>query len=578
MVPRVIPWTTSSSNPLIPRNLPPAGAARLLLTAACLALSACDRDPPARPDQVTFAEVAEVSGVRFTHQNGATGNRFLAETTVGGAAWIDFDADGFQDIYLVSGNEHPDVGGKGSTGNRLYRNLGGGAFSDVTAATGAACGLYGSGVAVGDLDNDGFPDLYVTNLGDNVLFHNEQGRRFEDVTARARVPGGKWSTSAAFLDQDLDGDLDLYVCRYVDYDPAKKCKTGGTPTYCSPHEFPGLPDVLYKNRGDGTFDDISKAAGIAVAGPESGKSLGVVVLDHDEDGDQDVYVACDQVPNLLFRNDRNDHFTEVGLLANVAFSADGASQAGMGVDAGDVDLDGREDIVVTNFSDEPNALYHNDGGGFFTEASRRFDLAGLTLERLGFGILLSDLDRDGDLDLYIANGHVQDNIGVLRPGRSFAQQDQFLESEGGRKFSDVSARSGAWFQLATVSRSAASADYDEDGDEDLLVLSTAGPVALLRNDGPPAHWIAFRLVGTTSNRDGYGTRVTVHVRRGAETWRRVGVCRAARSYASSCDPRVRFGLGRLPVKVERVDLEWPSGKRQTLAEPVLDRVHEVKEP
>lgn len=539
-------------------------------------LAGCQPRPTSRG--ILFVEVTEAAGVGFAHQNGATGKRFLPETTVGGAAWIDFDSDGFFDLYLLSGNEHPDVGGPGKASNRLFRNLGDGRFADVTDASGVACHAYGSGVAVGDYDNDGLSDLYATCYGDNFLYHNEPGGRFKDVTAHAGVRGGRWSTSAAFLDYDLDGDLDLYVCRYVDYDPTKTCRTGDLSTYCSPHEFPGLPDILYQNRGDGTFGDVSQSAGVAVAGPTSGKSLGVIVLDYDDDGDPDIYVACDQVPNLLFRNERNGRFTEVGLIANVAYSSEGASQAGMGIDAGDIDLDGREDIVVTNFSDEPNALYHNDGGGFFSEASRRFDLAGITLERLGFGVLLFDADRDGDLDLYVANGHVQDNVAALRPGHTFAQADQILENESGKRFVDISPASGEWFGRATVSRSVASCDFDEDGDEDLVVLSTADRAVLLRNDSPASHWIAFKLRGTRSNRDGFGARVTVTVKHGIETARRVFECRSARSYAAACDPRVRCGLGREAVMVEKVEIRWPSGVLQAIQAPAIDRVHQVIEP
>jgi hypothetical protein len=391
------------------------------------------------------------------------------------------------------------------------------------------------------------------------------------------VAGGGWSTSAAFLDYDADGLLDLYVCRYVDYDPARRCEDAGRHTYCSPREFPGVPDLLFRNRGDGTFEDVSRAAGIAIAGPAAGKSLGVVVLDFDDDGDSDIYVACDQVPNLLFRNDGGGAFKEVGLLANVAYSEEGESQAGMGVDAGDIDLDGRPDIVVTNFADERNALYRNEGGGFFAERSAAFGLGGPSLVPLGFGVLLIDHDLDSDLDLYVANGHVQDNIAELRPGRTFAQTHQLLDNREGAQFVDVSATAGAWFRQATVGRAAASADADNDGDEDIVVLNNGGRPALLRNDARGSHWIAFRLRGTRSNRDGYGARVVVSARRDAAAFTRVLECRSARSYASACDPRVRLGLGRGAVAVERVEIRWPSGAVQTLLRPAIDRVHEVVE-
>jgi hypothetical protein len=501
----------------------------------------------------------------------------MPETVIGGAGWIDFDGDRLYDLYFVNGNLHSDRGGQGEAADKLYRNLGGGRFRDVTAAAGVGDRGYGCGLAVGDYDNDGLSDLYVTNLGPNVLYHNQGQGHFRDATGEAGVGGGGWSTSAAFLDYDLDGSLDLYVCRYVDFDPAHECRQAGLPVYCSPHEFSGVPDILYRNQRDGSFEDVSVRAGVAVAGPSAGKSLGVVVLDYDDDGDPDIYVACDQVPGLLFRNNGNGTFTEVGLAANVAYSEEGTSTAGMGVDAGDVDLDGREDIVVTNFSDERNSLYLNQGSGFFIDAGKRFGLGGPTLSRLGFGVIFLDYDFDSDLDLYFANGHVQDNVAVFRPDLTFGEPDQLLENEGGRRFKDVSAVAGEWFSRATVSRAAASCDFDNDGDDDLVIVSSGARATLLRNDTPAGHWIAFDLRGTRSNRDGYGARVTVTARRAGGVFQRVFERRSARSYASACDPRVRVGLGKEPTQVEKVEIRWPSGERQILTSPSIDRLHSVTE-
>ena len=526
-----------------------------------------------------FVDITNGSGISFHHTNGATGKRFMPETTVGGAAWIDCDGDGRLDLYLVNGNEHPDVGGPGGVGNVLYRNLGDGRFEDVTAAAGVGDRGYGSGAAVGDFDNDGRSDLYVTNFGVNVLYRNLGDGRFEDVTGTAAVEAPEWSSSATFVDVDGDGLLDLYVCNYVDYDPGKVCtsRAGRTRTYCSPREFPGVPDRLYRNLGGGRFEDVSQRSGIAVGGPAAGKSLGVVALDHDDDGDQDIYVASDQTPNLLFRNDGTGRFQEIGLLADVAYSREGISQAGMGVDVGDIDLDGRPDLVVTNFTDERNAYYRNEGGGLFREVSESTGLGGVSMEMLGFGIVLLDHDLDGDLDLYVGNGHVLDNAAEIREGQTFAQRDQLLQNVDGERFRDVSGASGAWFDRATVSRAVASADIDDDGDEDLIVVSTGGPVALLRNDHAGAHWIALRLEGRDSNRDGYGARVVFTIRRGDQETARVFECRAGRSYASSCDPRVRVGLGTGDVDVSRVDISWPSGRVQTLERPRIDRTHRVVE-
>ena len=537
--------------------------------------------------RLEFLDIAASAGVVFVHENGARGRRHMPETTVGGAGWIDADGDRRLDLYLVNGNEHSDRGGAGRVGNRLYRNLGAGRFEDVTEYAGVGDRGYGVGLAVGDYDNDGRSDLYVTNLGANVLYHNEGEGRFRDVTGEAGVGGGEWSSSAAFFDADGDGRLDLWVCNYVDYDPTRRCETQGRHSYCSPRTFSGVADRLYRNLGDGRFEDVSEAAGIAIAGAKAGKSLGVIVFDPDRDGDQDIYIACDQVPNLLFRNQGNMRFEEVGNLANVAYSADGLSQAGMGVDAGDIDLDGREDLVVTNFADESNAYYRSEGD-FFEEVSQRSGLSAATLPMLGFGIVLFDADLDSDLDVYVGNGHVLDNASELRASDRFAQSDQLLENLDGERFRDVSASSGDWFQRALVSRSVATADFDEDGDEDLVVSSCAGPVALLRNESSGAYWIAFDLEGRASNRDGYGARLEITFTRRGRREVRVATCRSARSFASACDPRLRFGLGRrapsteAPDKeaprVERVEISWPSGRVQELLAPQIDRVHLVVEP
>ncbi|HLU48233.1 MAG TPA: CRTAC1 family protein, partial [Planctomycetota bacterium] len=357
-------------------------------------------------------------------------------------------------------------------------------------------------------------------------------------------------------------------------------RIGRHPSYCSPGEFPGAPDRLYRNLGDGRFEDVSEKAGVAIAGPDAGKSLGVIAFDSEDDGDIDLFVACDQVPNLFFRNDGRGKFREDALIAGLAYSDAGISQAGMGVDAGDIDLDGRQDLVVTNFSDETNAVYLAEPGGRFREASKALGVAGPSLVPLGFGVVLWDFDRDSDLDIYVANGHVQDNIATIRPGMTFAQPDLLLENRDGREFAPVTAASaGAWLERALVGRAVATGDYDNDGDEDLLVVHASGPVALLRNDAAPdARWIAFRLRGTRSNRDGYGAVLRTTFVRAASRSTRVAECRAGRSYTASSDPRVRFGLGRGEVAVERVEIRWPSGIVQTIDRPEIDRVHDVVEP
>jgi hypothetical protein len=562
-----------------------AGKGRLLLLGLSLGVCSCTPDGGERRSAlpaIRFREVATEAGLGgFQHETGARGQRRLPEVTIGGAGWIDADGDGLLDLFLANGNLHSARGGEGeaATCSRLYRNLGGGRFADATEASGLGDRGYACGVAVGDYDNDGDSDLYLTRLGSNVLYRNEGGGRFADVTAAAGVAAGGWSASAAFVDVDQDGLLDLYVCRYLDYDPERACQTAGRPVYCSPKEFSGLPDRLYRNRGDGSFEDLSARAGVGIAGPAEGKSLGVVAFDFDVDGDQDLYVACDQVPNLLFENQGGGRFREVGLLANAAYSESGQSQAGMGVDAADLDLDGREDLVVTNFALEYNTFYRNLGDGTFADLSTRVGLAALSVERLGFGVALFDPDLDGDLDLAFANGHVTDNIAELQPSMSFRQRAQLIESLEGKAFRDASSDAGGWFSRPVLGRALATADFDEDGDEDFVMVDAGGKACLLRNDSVGrGRWIALKLVGRRSNRDGYGARAALQARRGAVSFSRVVSCRSARSYLAACDPRLRFGLGPEPVEVESIEIRWPSGVSQTLARPAIDRVHRVEEP
>jgi hypothetical protein len=562
-------------------------AAVVIAAVAVIGLRRQTRTPaPARIANLPprFTDVTIAAELSFEHENGARGQRAMPEIMCGGAAWLDHDGDGRMDAYLVNGNL---LGGDGEARNRLFRNLGDGKFEDVTDAAGVGDRGFGCGVAVGDYDNDGRSDLYVTNFGTNVLYHNEGDGKFQDVTTASGVAGEGWSTSAAFSDFDSDGFLDLYVCQYVVYDPEKTCSylesgvdKDHVPTsltaYCSPREFDGAPDRLYRNRGDGTFEDISDRAGVAVAGTDEGKSLGVVVFDHDLDGDQDIYVAADQAPNLLFSNRGDATFEEVGLIANVAYAIDGQAQAGMGVDAGDVDLDGDTDIIVTNFSNEWNTLYLNNGKGLFNDESRPRGLAESTFPLLGFGILLTDFDLDSDLDVFVGNGHVIDNVERIYSEMRFRQPDQLLENQDGR-FVDISDGAGAWFHTRSLTRAAASCDYDGDGDEDLLVVDSGARAVLLRNETRGAHWIAFLLEGSQSCRDAYGATLVINFRDARGAAQRRFECRSARSYQSACDQRITIGLGRTEVRVDVVDIRWPSGIRQQLRDLEIDRVHRVQE-
>ena len=563
------------------RRRPHASFRRLPIYAVCLALLGCFTR--SRDDAYAFIDVARESGLDFVHENGARGDRRMTETVIGGLAWLDFDRDGWPDLYCVNGQKPG--GPSPEVTNRLYRNLGDGRFADVTAKAGGGDTGLGNGATVGDIDNDGWPDLFVANYGRDTLYRNERGR-LVDITEASGVGGTGWSSSAAFLDYDGDGFLDLYVCRYVDYDASKTCRRQGKPAYCSPKEFSGLPDRLFRNLGDGTFEDVSEAAGVAVAGLHDGKSLGVVVWDYDDDGHQDLYVACDQVRNLLFRN-RGDGsgFQEVGLRANVAYSAEGQSQAGMGVDCGDVDLDGDFDFIVTNFEDERNALYLADGDGFFVERSTAFGLGGASLVPLGFGVLLFDYDLDGDLDAFVANGHVQDLAGEFRAGRRFAQPDQLFDNKSGRRFDErqgwLTPRDDGPF----VSRAAALADYDGDGDEDIAVLHSGARLGLLRNVAAGGAWIAFDLqLGTAEiSRPALGARLTLEGRRNGESFRRVADCRVARSYASASSSRLVFGWGKGELTDLRATVRWPGGRTETYPNSAdsgfeVGRVHRLFAP
>ena len=514
-----------------------------------------------------FVDVSASRGLAFTNVNGATGKKYLVETMIAGAAWLDYDGDGFFDLYLVQGHHHPEralegPGGVDEPTNILYRNVGGKRFEDVTAKAGGGDRGYGMGVAVGDYDADGRPDLYVTNYGRNVLYHNRGDGTFEDVTEKARVGCGEWSTSAVWADLDGDGRLDLYVATYLDYDTRHSAactasepgKAEKVPAYCHPHHFEGVPDRVFRNLGDGSFQDMSRESGIAKSkGWLEGKGLGVVASDFDGDGNIDVFVANDSVKNTLWRNLGGFRFEDVGLEAGFALNAEGAAQAGMGIDRGDVDGDGREDIYVTNFSRETDSLFVNQGT-YFLDLTIERGLARATYLPLAFGTKLIDFDLDGDLDVYVANGHILDNAERLNPGEgiAYAQPDFLFQNDGRGFFKDVSKQSGAWFSRALVGRAVAEADYDNDGDPDLVVTNVGGPAVLLENRaGDGKRWIGVELK-PEQGRTAHGTRIEIddgHTKR-------VRFCGTDGSYLSSHDSRVRFGLGgsKAPVTVR---VTWP---------------------
>jgi hypothetical protein len=519
-------------------------------------------------------DVTAASGLaRFTHTDGSSGRRFFPEQVGSGCAFLDYENDGWQDIYLCNGAPLPGYRGPRPR-NALFHNNRDGTFTDVTEAAGVGCGHFAVGCAAGDFDNDGKVDLYVCCFGPNVLYRNNGDGTFTDVTARAGVGDPRFSTSAAWGDYDGDGFLDLYVANYVRYrlDRDLWCsKFPGHKSYCGPTLYPPEVDTLYHNNGDGTFTDVSARAGIRA---RAANGLGVIWFDFNEDGRPDVFVADDQTPNLLWRND-GGHFTDVATEMGVAFGELGNAQAGMGVDAGDYDNDGRVDLVVTNFSEETNSLFHNEGGRF-RDVSFPEGIGAATLLYLGFGTGFLDYDRDGWLDLFFANGHVMDDIEKYSDVVTWAQSNQLFRNRGaapaGARFEDVSAATGIAARRA-VSRGAAFGDFNNDGRTDILVSTLRGPPMLLRNDcAPGAHWLQLRLRAARGNPQAVGAIVTLTA--GGVTQRRD--LRAGGSYASSNDLRPLFGLGGA-TRVERLRIRWPSGQVTERLALAADRLVEIEE-
>ncbi len=525
------------------------------------------------PLPVQFVDVTAEAGIDFRHQNFATAAKHLPETMGSGAAFLDFDQDGWLDVYLVNGapltgrrDDIPD--------NRLYRNLGNGRFADVTEKSGLDDRSYGMGVAVGDYDNDGRPDLYLTNYGPNRLFRNLGNGSFEDVTARAGVEDPRWSASAGFFDYDKDGHLDLYVTNYLDYPLENPIECSDYEmkerSYCHPHHFSGVADSLFRNNGDGTFSDVSQSASIAQA---DGKGLGVVLADLDADGWPDIYVANDSVGNFLFRNRGDGTFEDLSLPSATGYNGDGKPEAGMGVDAGDIDGDGLPDLFVTNLDFESNTLYRNQGNLWFEDQTNRRGLGQPSFLRVGFGTLLIDIDNDGDLDAFIANGHILDNVSSSRPFLSYPQANQLYENRGG-SFEEISNRSGSGLSPKTVSRGLAVGDYDNDGDLDLLVSNCNQPAQLLRNEGGNRHnWLSLNLRGSKSNRDGFGVRVRVRVGSSWGVYQKMG----GASYLSAHSPRMHIGLGSAS-QADEIEIQWPGRLRQKLENVSANQRIEVKEP
>ncbi len=541
----------------------------ILLICAPLSLSSAETQ---------FVDVTTEAGINFRHINGAEGAYHLPETLGAGGAFFDADNDGNLDIYLVNSGYWKESSSGDETPSALYRNSGDGTFTDITMTAGVGnSGNYGQGAACADYDNDGDVDLYVTNFGVNVLYRNNSDGTFTDVTALAGTGDPAWSSSACFLDYNRDGHIDLFVVNYLVYSldvPYLPCGEDGIQTYCHPSLFEGAPDTLYRNNGDGTFTDVSHEAGVGgIGGLFHGKGLGVVSADFNNDGAPDLYVANDDTRNDFFYNNGDGTFSEISLLAGCAYSFNGVAQAGMGVATDDYNGDGWLDIFVTNLSYETNALYRNNGDGTFTDVIYEAHLGKESYLFVGFGIGFFDADNDGWRDIFIANGHIIDNIEDTHGVLTYRQPDQIFRNQGNGTFQEVSTSAGDYFQSTAVSRGALFGDYDNDGDVDMLVTQSNGPVTLLRNEtGTQHNWVRIKTVGVISSRDGTGTRVTLTA--GGHT--QIQEINRGASYLSSHDGRLHFGLG-VHTTVDRLEVRWQSGVVQVFENLLTNREHVISE-
>ena len=521
---------------------------------------------------VTFTDVTKESGVTFQHEDGRSYKKYFVETLGSGVALFDYDNDNDIDIYLVNGTnlDSPDV--VPDAMNRLYRNDGTGRFVDVTEASGVGNRGYGAGVCVGDYDNDGWLDLYVTNFSSNVLYRNNGDGTFTDRTTEAGVQVLDWSAGCAFADVDSDGDLDLYVANYVDFSVGTHtpCRVNGMLVYCSPRVYDGIKDNFFRNNGDGTFTEDTENAGFDNL---ASRGLGVTFADYDADGDTDLYVANDADANFLYNNDGNGRFQEQSQFSGVALSEHGMVENGMGVDFGDYDNDTWLDLVVTNFQHQTNTLYHSDDGEFFTDQTYASGTGDISLPYLAWGVNFFDFDHDGFQDIFIANGHIHNNVTLIDNSTTYAQLNHLFWNNGNSTFTDVTTGSGSGLALQRSSRGSAVGDIDNDGDLDLVVSNVGTGVDVLRNDGghPSGNWINLKLVGTVSNRAAIGTRVLLR----AGDSHQVREVRSGSSYLSQNDLRLHFGIGTQ----KKVDLEirWQNGSVQRFEDVSVNRFLKIVE-
>ena len=524
-----------------------------------------------------FTDVSDQAGTNWRHFNGESPDRFLIEAMSGGVAFIDFDHDGLPDIFFVNGGETPQGKSPVPVRNALYHNRGNGKFEDVAARAGVdRLPFYGMGVAAADFDNDGFTDLYITGFPSSALFHNNGNGTFTDITDKAGVRNsGKWAASAAWFDYDRDGFLDLVVCNYarLSFDDPKKCEYNGMRTYCEQTAYQGMPLTLYHNNGDGTFTDVSGAAGLA---KYVGRSLGVVSVDVNDDGWPDLFVARDASPNLLLINQKNGTFADVGVDAEIAYNENGVAKAGMGVDAGDVNADGWPSFVVTNFNDEYHSLFLNRGSFPYSDWTVRSGLAAYTRAYVGWGAQFLDYDNDGNLDLIVVNGHVNPVIEITRSDVKYKEPPLLLHNNGQGIFENVKAAAGPTFRAALEGRGLAVGDFDNDGNPDVALVCLKDRPVLLHNNGVQENsWVGLELRGTKSNRDGIGAKLTLRT----GNRRLVRWVTGGGSYLSSHDQRVLFGLGPGPApETVAVEIRWPCGQIQEVSGLTTRRYHTIQEP
>jgi hypothetical protein len=524
-----------------------------------------------QPRGVAFTDVTTAAGIRFTHNSGRAGKKYLPETLGAGAAFFDADGDGWPDLFLVN-SKNWTPGGKRSV-SALYRNTGKGSFVDATAGSGLDVEMYGMGVAAGDYDNDGREDLYVTALEGDRLFHNDGNGKFSDVTKLSGIANASFGTSAAWLDYDKDGRLDLFVANYVQWSEKGDlwCSLDGvSKSYCTPESYKGTAARLFHNLGGGRFEDVGAKAGIA---DPTSKSLGVTVFDYNMDGWPDIFVANDTQPNKLYRNNKNGTFKEDGMAAGVAFSEDGVARGAMGADSADYDRSGRPHLLVGNFSNQMLGLYHNEGTGLFVDEAPKSTVGRASLLSLAFGVFFFDYDLDGLPDILAANGHIEEEIGRVQPRIQYKESPLLFRNTGQKRFDNATSSVGAAFSRPIVARGAAYADFDHDGDLDVLLTTNNGPAYLFRNDGGNANnWIAVHTRGVKSNRDGIGAVVRVTSASGKQ-WNMV---RSGSSYASQSDLTLTFGLGA-DASVSAIDVEWPSGAKDHLANVPARQIVTIEE-